>query len=326
MLKQLLGMKTITALFLVIIALAGCETQKEEASPPPPEEEKIQPPAAEIVPGFLVTTEEVAALSGLQNMVIIDARDAEEYRELHIPGSINIPKTTFREPEDLEYKSEYGFLTPPEKAERVFGNAGIDKDTRVIVYGTNTFPNASIPFVILRQYGHENVQVMQGEIEKWIKERRPLTGKVPVVKPNKFIAKPQPETVATMDWIMDNAEEIVVIDMRSFEEYTGFDTAGNPRGGHIAGAYPVEWKELAGKATIKSPEDMMGALRNNGVPIDKEREYVTYCNWGIGRGTSGFMYLKMLGFENVRVYGGAMEEWSDDADFTVSTYEVGILE
>ncbi len=326
MLKQLLGMKTIMALFLVIIALAGCETQKEEAPPPPPEEEKIQPQATEIVPGFLVTTEEAAALSGLQDVVIIDARDADEYMALHIPGAINIPKTTFREPEDLEYKSEYGFLTPPEKAERVFGNAGIDEDTRVIVYGTNTFPNASIPFVILRQYGHENVQVMQGEIEKWIRERRPLTERIPVVKPKKFIARPRPETVATMDWIMDNAEEIIVIDMRSFEEYTGFNTAGNPRGGHIAGAYPVEWKELAGKATIKSPEDMMQALRNNGVPIDREREYVTYCNWGVGRGTSGFMYLKMLGFENVRVYGGAMEEWSDDADFTVSTYEVGILE
>jgi len=309
--------KAITALFLLLVAVGGCKAQKEEKTPPVP---------AEKTPGFLVSTEELAALSGVENLVIIDARDAEEYNILHIPGSINIPKETFREPEDLAYKSEHGFLTSPEKAAEVFGNAGIDENTRIIVYGTNTFPNASIPFVILKQYGHDNVQVMQGEIEKWVRERRPLTDAVPAVKPKKFTVKPRPERVATMDWIMDNAEEIVVMDMRSFGEYTGFNTAGNPRGGHISGALPVEWKELAGKITVKSPEDMIEALKKNGVPVDKNKEYVTYCNWGVGRGTSGFMYLTMLGFENVRVYGGAMEEWSDDPDFPVSTYEVGILE
>ncbi|MEN8264450.1 MAG: rhodanese-like domain-containing protein [Nitrospirota bacterium] len=317
--------KAITVLSLVIIALSGCESQKEEKTPPV-SEEKTPVAHTETTRDFLVSTEELAALSGRENLVIIDARDAEEYNKLHIPGSINIPKETFRKPEDLAYKSEHGFLTSPEKAADVFGNAGIDENTRVIVYGTNTFPNASIPFVILKQYGHDNVRVMQGEIQKWLKERRPLTVEVPSVKPKNFKAVPNPEMAATMDWVMDNAEDIVVIDMRSFEEYTGFDTAGNPRGGHISGAFPVEWKELAGKATVKSRDEMIRALENNGIPLDKKRAYVTYCNWGIGRGTSGFMYLKILGFKNVRVYGGAMEEWSDDPDFPVSTYELGMLE
>lgn len=325
MMQTLWGKKTVTALFLITITLCGCKAQREEKTPSVAEE-KTPPVAAEITPGFLVSTDELADLSGQQDIVIIDARDAEDYRKLHIPGSINIPKETFREPEDLDYKSEYGFLTSPEKAARVFGNAGIDENTRVIVYGTNSFPNASIPFVLLKQFGHDNVQVMQGEIERWVKEGRPLTDVVPAVKPKKFSVKPKDEMVATMDWIMDNTEEITVLDMRSFEEYTGFNTAGNPRGGHISGAFPTEWKELAGKATVKSPENMIEALKNNGVPVDKSKEYVTYCNWGIGRGTSGFMYLTMLGFENVRVYGGAMEEWSDDPDLPVSTYEVGILE
>ena len=318
-------MKTLIVLFLVIVALGGCKTQKEEKTPQVAEE-KTSPAVAEITPGFLVSTEELAALLDQQNVVIIDARDAEEYGKLHIPGSINIPKETFREQEDLAYKSKYGFLTSPEKAAKVFGNAGIDENTRVIVYGTNTFPNASIPFVILKQYGHDNVQVMQGEIEKWMRERRPLTDVVPAVKPKNFKVTPRAETVATMDWIIDNADEIIVLDMRSFEEYTGFNTAGLSQGGHISGAYPVEWKELAGKITVKSPEDMIEVLKNNGVPVDRNKNYVTYCNWGIGRGTSGFMYLKVLGFKNVRVYGGSMEEWSEDPDFPISTYEVGVLE
>ncbi len=275
---------------------------------------------------ILIETNDVANLLESPGVAIIDARDKKQYDKAHIPTAINIPKETFRTIEDLEYKSKHGFLTSPEKAEKVFGNAGIDKNTRVVIYGTNAFPNSSIPFVILKQYGHDNVQVMRGEIEKWLRERRPLTAEVPKVKPRIFKTKPRPGMVATKDWIIDYADEIILLDMRSFEEYTGFDTSGNPRGGHIPSAYPTEWREFAGKVTVKSLEEMLEVLKLNGAIIDKSKEYVTYCNWGIGRGTSGFMYLKLLGFEKVRVYGGAMEEWSSDTDLPVSTYEVGILE
>lgn len=284
----------------------------------------IQPVYAQFPP--LIETEEVARLLRKPDVVVIDSRDKEEYDKAHIPGAVNIPKGTFREPEDIAYKSKHGFLTSPEKAEKVFGNAGIGENARVIVYGSNNFPSASICLVILKQYGFDNVQVMKGEIEKWVLENRPLTKDVPAVKPKTLKAKPRPEMVATRDWITENSDRIVLLDMRSFEEYTGTDMIGNPRGGHISGAYPTEWKELAGTVTVRSPDEMLKALRNSGVPIDKNKEYITYCNWGIGRGTSGFLYLKVLGFDKVRVYGGSMEEWSKHKDMPVSTYEVGSLD
>jgi len=87
--------------------------------------------------------------------------------------------------------------------------------------------------------------------------------------------------------------------MRSFGEYIGFESTGNMREGHISGAYPVEWKELSGKETVNSNEKMLSVLKNNGVPLDREREYITYCNWGVGRGTAGFFYLKVLGLKRI---------------------------
>lgn len=283
-----------------------------------------QPAFAQLSP--LIETHETAKLLKNPDVVIIDGRDKEEYNKAHIPGSVNIPKSTFREPNDIAYKSKHGFLTSPEKAEKVFDNAGISENTRVIVYGSNSFPSSSICFVILKQYGHDNVQVMKGDIEKWMLEGRPLTKEVLLNKPGDFKAKPRQETAATKEWIMENADKAVLLDMRSFEEYAGVDAAGNPRGGHISGAYPAEWKELAGSGTVRSSDDLFKALRNSGILVDKNKEYITYCNWGIGRGTSGFLYLKTLGIEKVRVYGGSMEDWSKDKEMPVSTSEIGALE
>jgi len=98
---------------------------------------------------LIIETNEVARLLRKPDIVIIDGRDKEEYDKSHIPGAINIPKETFRAPEDIIYKSKHGFLTSPEKAEKVFGSVGIDENKGVIVYGTNTFPNSSVVFAIL---------------------------------------------------------------------------------------------------------------------------------------------------------------------------------
>ena len=130
--------------------------------------------------------------------------------------------------------------------------------------------------------------------------------------------------VATRQWLFNNRENTVVLDMRSFEEYLGINPAGNPRGGHIPGAISLEWRYLAGDTTVKSPAEMQEILKEAGVAGDKE--IVTYCNIGIGRSTYGLMVLKMLGYDNVRVYGGSFEDWSDDPELAVATTKKGSFE
>lgn len=286
-----------------------------------------QPVFAELPP--LVGADEVAKIIGQPGVVVIDARRKPAYEAGHIPGAISMPFNLFRDPEDLAYKAKYGLLTPPEKAEKVFGNAGIDNNTRVIIYdgALDDRPFGASLYVQMRSFGHDNVQVMRGGVEKWVQEGRPpLTKDVPAVTPKTFKAKPRPEMAATKDWIMQNADKVIFLDMRSFDEYTGLNTAGNPRGGHASGSYSTNWADFAGKETVKSPQEMQTALKNSGAPISKDKVYVTYCNWGLGRGAAGYFYLKLMGYDNVRVYGGAMEEWSKDKDLPYSTYDVGKLE
>lgn len=319
---------------IFVVAVSGCAA------------EKVSAPA--VMPsGYLATTEELAALVNQPNAVIVDARSEADYRRFHISGAINIPKAQFRDPkilkEILEYKMKEGFFVPPEMAETIFSDAGIDAASRVIVYDSIAFPDASVIWALLKYYGHDNAQILRGGFEKWISEGRTATsgqpkvveaaqvveggvkkwapkGRKPADPTESFVARTRPELAASREWILKNKDNIHILDMRSFEEYVGVNPAGNPRGGHPPGAISAEWLQLAGNETVKSPEEMQKILNEAGVTKDKT--IVTYCNIGFGRSTYGLFVLKMLGYD-VRVYGGSFEDWSGATGLQVATAEIG---
>ncbi len=319
---------------ILVVAVCGCAVEKVSAPDTIP-------------PGYVVTTEELATLAGRPNVVIVDARSEADYKKFHISGAVNIPKAQFREPkilkEILEYKMQEGFFVPPEMAEAIFSGAGIDANSRVIVYDSSAFPDATIIWALLKNYGHDNAQILRGGFEKWLSEGRTATseqakvvevtqvmeggmkqwaskGRKPSDLTKSFFARKRPELVASREWILSNKGQIRILDMRSFEEYVGVNPAGNPRGGHPPGTISVEWLQLAGNETVKSPKEMQKILNEAGVTKDKT--VVTYCNIGFGRSTYGLFVLKMLGYD-VRVYGGSFEDWSGAPELRVATAEIG---
>ncbi len=298
-------------LFLVALFATGCGSDGR--------------PAEVGFEDYLVETGELARLLSSRDVVVVDARPEEDYRKAHIPGAVSLPKSRFREDLKtvLEYKSEHGFAVPPETAERIFGEAGVDERTRVIVYDSLSFPDASIVWATLTYFGHRDVRVLNGGFEKWVREGRPVSTENPAPVRKRFRASPNPDMVASLQWLLDNRNRVVVLDMRSLAEYAGIDAAGNPRGGHIPGAINVEWKELAGDGTVKPAADIRRILREKGLDDSDGKEIVTYCNVGIGRSTYGLMVLKMLGFDRVRVYGGSFEDWSASGRTKVATNLAG---
>lgn len=297
---------------MIVAIIAGCVQKKEP------------PVSSDIIAKFFATTEELSSLIKQKDIVVIDARSAEDFQKLHIQNAVNIPKSQFREPkalnEILKYKSENGFFIPPAMAEKILGNAGIDANTRVIVYDSITFPDASIIWALLKYYGHDNVQVLKGGFEKWVSEGRSVSSMPSKIQKKSFVAKPRIEMVASREWLIKNRENVIILDMRSFDEYVGVNPAGNPRGGHLPGAVSLDWTHLAGNETVKSPAEIQAILAEAGVT--KNKEVVAYCNIGFGRSTYGMMVLSMLGY-NARVYGGSFEDWSNADDLEVATTKIG---
>jgi len=69
--------------------------------------------------------------------------------------------------------------------------------------------------------------------------------------------------------------EELLIDVRSEKEYKGSQNAGEPRGGHIAGAEHFLWTGfLEDNGTLKSPEAIEAIMTEFGV--NKEDDFTLY--------------------------------------------------
>lgn len=260
---------------------------------------------------FLITTEELTRIKDNPNIRIIDAVDSGIYNRAHIPGAINI---FYQSLTNLEERKKTGYPLNVKDAERIFSDAGIDKNTQVIVYDEGDGVFASGVWFVLRFFGHKNVQALDGGFRKWMAEGRPATQSVPKMGKRQFIASPQAKMIATKDWVIENRNrsDIVILDTRSVKEYIGEDIRqGASRGGHIPGAVHLEWVHITGAVnSFKPPEEIEKILKNK--KITKDTTVITYCHSGIGRSTKLALALKLLGYDRVLEYTGSWEEWSSD--------------
>lgn len=241
---------------------------------------------------------------------IVDMRSREEYYKVHTKNAVH-----------LNFKDITGDETerrklPPENTSDILGDLGIDKNTLVIAYDDDSSHYAARLFWILEYMGHKEVAILNGGYKKWLKENRELTDLVPDIRRKIFEPRPDPEKIATAEYIMKNLSdpEVVLLDVRTREEYTG-DKIRAKRGGHIPGAVNIEWKKsMNDDQTFKSPEVLHEMFSEKGVT--KNKEIITYCQLAV-RASHTYFTLRMLGYPRVRVYNGSWGEWGNDPNFPV---------
>ncbi len=241
---------------------------------------------------------------------IIDLRSREEYDKGHIKNAVH-----------LDFKKITGDETvrrtlPPENTPDILKDLGIDKNTLVIACDDDSSHYAARLFWILEYFGHKKAAILNGGYKKWLKENRELTDLAPDVERKIFEPRPDPQKIATAEYILKNISnpEVVLLDVRSREEYTG-DKIRAKRGGHIPGAVNIEWKKsMNDDQTFKSPEVLNEMFSKQGVTRDKE--IITYCQLAV-RASHTYFTLRMLGYPRVRVYNGSWGEWGNDPNLPV---------
>ena len=111
------------------------------------------------------------------------------------------------------------------KFEEIMGQMGISNDSKVILYGTPA-ANPFIPgaYWLMKYFGHQNVSIMNGSLDKWEKEGRKTDGTPPAIKPTTYKVSANTKGIlADGPYVLNNLKNngVVLVDTRAADEYTG---------------------------------------------------------------------------------------------------------
>jgi len=193
---------------------------------------------------------------------------------------------------------------------------GISNDTLVLGYDAEGGHHAARLWLALRYYGHDRCGVMEGGIQKWTREGRPVeTGEVHVAR-GSFDPRPREGVVATKDDVLAavRSGDPWLLDVRRESEYTG-EEARAARGGHIPGAVHMLWRDaLFDDWTLRDPDQLEETYTNAG--FGPETSTITYCQAGV-RAAFTHLLLTALGHPDVRTYAGSWDEWGNDPSLPI---------
>lgn len=270
----------------------------------------------------LVTTQWLSDHLSDPELRILDMRyGVKYYWEKHIPGALFLHPDALRLPDHGIPEKPM----PPEILTQVLGRAGIDRSTMVVIYAEVI--DSLAPYLIwqLDRLGHGRCGVLQGGLDKWLAEGRPVTQAYPAIEPVEYVIPDQlnPSSLATKEDVKQAVEKggAVLLDVRPPAQYSG---AKGPwaRKGHIPGAVNREWVEDLSKAgMLKDSATLSQAYTAIGVTPDKK--VIIYCGRGFRSTNTWFVLKHVLGFPDVRVYDGGFSEWSSIPSLPVEASSSG---
>jgi thiosulfate/3-mercaptopyruvate sulfurtransferase len=267
----------------------------------------------------LVTTQWLERELGAADLKVIDAtlflpgepRDARaEYEAGHIPGAV------FLDLDDVsDTSSPVPHMMPPEArfASRM-GSLGLRDGQRFIVYDNSPLHSAARAWWMLRSFGAHYVAILDGGLQKWKAEGRPLESGRPQLRHGHFSPSLDPGATVDKTFVAGllGAHGHEIVDARGAGRFTGEEP--EPRAGLASGHIPGSKNLPQGKLfnadnSWKQGDDLRSAFEAAGV--DLARPMVATCGSGITACVLLFG-AHLLGKEDARLYDGSWSEWGAD--------------
>jgi thiosulfate/3-mercaptopyruvate sulfurtransferase len=264
-------------------------------------------------PEQLVETDWVAAHATDANVRIVDMRQSG-YEAGHVPGAVYLSPVAIR-----DGNAPPTFLPSPAAFEQMMARLGISNRTRVVVYDERGGIYAARLWWILNYFGHTNVALMNGGWTKWTAEQRPASTDAPKLAAVTFTAKPQPQWIATATDVVAAIDKpgTRIVDARTVAEIEGKELRNIKRGGFVPSSVPVYWEDLLvlPQRVFKPADELKQLFEARG--ILPSHNVIAYCQVGM-RASVDLFALHLIGYDKLRNYYGAWEEWGNRDDLPLA--------
>jgi len=263
----------------------------------------------------------VIEVTGVNNASMENVAKALCYDKRHIPGAVF-----------LDVASHYGSFSDPNGKfplswptqahfETIMGQLGVGNNSHVVLYASTVAQQlygcamwCTRAWWIMHHFGVQ-CSILNGALEKWIAEERPVTtvpGQYPATS---FRADPKwKRGIVYKEEVLQALQEdgSCVVNALPAESHLGTsETTYGPRKGHITNSVNVPMPALVDRESgvFASAQEMQSIFEQNNI-LNAER-VITYCGGGGCATTDGFA-LALLGYTSVAMYDNSLFEWGTE--------------
>lgn len=194
--------------------------------------------------------------------------------------------------------------------------AGVDDDSRVVVYDQATSLAAARAWWVLRWAGLADVRVLDGGLAAWQAAGGAVVTDVVSPTEGSVTVRPGSLPVLGAQEAADLAISGVLVDARAPERYRGEVEPIDPVAGHVPGAVNVPMGDLTtDDGRLRSPDELRARFAAAGV--DGTTAVGSYCGSGVTAAHTA-LALHEIGIE-AAVYAGSWSHWVTDPRRPVAT-------
>jgi len=193
------------------------------------------------------------------------------------------------------------------------GQMGVGAGTHVVAYDEATGAFAARLWWLCRFLGHDDVQVLDGGLARWVAEGNPLARELPSARPKDFSTMfLRADSIVAADEIEALAERegARLFDARAADRFRGENETIDLVAGHIPGARSLPFLDNLENGRFKSREQLR-ARYAEALGATATEQAIVYCGSGV-TACHAILAAEHAGLGSMRLYPGSFSEWITD--------------